>query len=201
MPRSDRFVRCGCTCLMALAFGCGPARPARLEQPRFDVAAVIASVDANGDGTIDAAEQARVPGIAAAAKGLDVDADGSLSVKDLVHWLEEVRTSRVAITSFSAMVTQAGKPLRNVTVRLIPEPFMGTEIKVAEGVTDAAGNVVLTIPNSPYAGVNCGIYRAEFTGNGMNGEPLPPRFNTASEVGVLIGGPFPENGIATFSLD
>ncbi|MEY3204539.1 MAG: hypothetical protein RLZZ21_870 [Planctomycetota bacterium] len=187
-------------CLSGIV-GCGSRGPARLEQPRFDTAKVIAGIDANADGAIDASEQQAVPAIAAAAARLDGDGDSVLTVAELIHWLEQVRATKVAIAAFSAVVTQQGKPLPNVTVKLVPEPFMGTEIKAAEGVTDKTGNVVVSIPGSPYAGVNCGVYRSEFSGSGIDGKPLGERFNTRSTFGVLVGGPFPEQNVVTFALD
>lgn len=192
-------------CAVLLAIGCGPGRPARVTPPPLDPAAVaaaaIAAADADGDGTLGSEEIMKAPALAVSLKQLDTDGDGKLSVTEVRSWLEEVRKSRVAITSFTAMVTHKGRPLAGATVRLVPEPFMGDGTKPAEGVTDAAGSAVPTIRESKYPGVNCGLYRVEIEGTGVDGKPLPARYNADSTLGVAVGGLLPENGMAVFALE
>lgn len=192
-------------CAVLLIFGCGPARPARVIPPSLDPAAVaaaaIAAADTDGDSAVDAEEIRTVPALAAALKQLDTDGDGKLTVAELRSWLETVQKSRVAITSFTATVSHKGKPLADATVRLIPEPFMGDGMQRGEAVTDAAGNAVPTIRDSKYPGVNCGLYRVEIEGTGVDGKLLPARYNTESTLGVAVGGLLPENGIITFILE
>jgi len=194
----------GLMVLVAMA-GCGPSRPARITPPRLDVAAVTAAVmahaDTDADGRLTEPELARVPALAAALAMLDADADGRLSAAELRAWLEKVKASRVAITSLSASVTLKGKPLSGAAIRLVPEAFMGDGMKAATGVTEAGGNAVLTMPDSPYPGVQCGLYRVEITGTGHDGKPLPARYNTASTLGLAVGGRVSEDGTAAFSLE
>lgn len=193
------------TCLVLCTIGCGPGRPARLVPPPLDPAAVaaaaIAAADVDGNGSVGGDEIRKVPALAAALKHLDTDGDQSLSVAELRTWLEAVRESRVAITSFTAAVTHKGKPLAGATVRLVPEPFMGRDMQPAEAVTDASGTAFPTIRDSKYPGVNCGLYRVEIEATGVDGKPLPARYNTDSTLGVAVGGLLPENGMATFPLE
>lgn len=191
--------------LACAAAGCGPGRPARVPAPRLDPAAVTAAVfaaaDADGDGALGGEEWTKVPALVAAAAVLDTNGDKRLSRDELAKWLEDVRASKVAITSFAAQVMHKGKPLADATVKLIPETFMGSELKAAEGKTDAGGSVLVTIPDSKYPGVHCGLYRVEIVGNGTDGKPLPAKFNAESMLGVAVGGMLPENGMVLFELD
>ena len=190
--------------LLCLLAGCS-TRPARVPAPRINPAAIVDAVfekaDADRDGRLPASEQQTVPSIAAAAGRLDGDGDGAVTREELLAWLEAVHDSRVAITSLEVIVTQRGRPLAAVTVRLVPEPFMGNELKAAEGVTDAGGVAAVTIPDATYPGVNCGLYRVEIIGTGNDGKPLPERVNTATTLGVAVGAGIPETGSVEFRLD
>jgi hypothetical protein len=195
----------GLMVLVVAMAGCGPSRPARITPPGLDVAAVTAAVmaraDTDGDGRLTKQELERVPALVAPLAALDADADGQLSAAELRAWLEEVKASRVAITSLNASVTHKGKPLSGAAIRLVPESFMGGRMKAAAGVTEAGGDAILTIPDSPYPGVHCGLYRVEITGAGHDGKPLPARYNTESTLGLAVGGRVPENGMAFFTLE
>jgi hypothetical protein len=175
--------------------------PAPRINPEAIVDAVFEKADADRDGRLPASEQQTVPSIAAAAGRLDGDGDGAVTREELLAWLEAVHDSRVAITSLEVIVTQRGRPLAAVTVRLVPEPFMGNELKAAEGVTDAGGVAAVTIPDATYPGVNCGLYRVEIIGTGNDGKPLPERVNTATTLGVAVGAGIPETGSVEFRLD
>jgi hypothetical protein len=189
------------TCLLV---GCS-TRPARVPAPRINPAKIVDAVfekaDADRDSRLRASEQQTVPSIAMAADRLDTAGDGNVTREELVAWLEAVRDSRVAVTSLEVMVTQRGRPLAAATVRLVPEPFMGAEVKAAEGLTDASGVAAVTIPDAKYPGVNCGLYRVEITGAGNDGKPLPEGENKATRLGVAVGAGIPETGSVEFRLD
>lgn len=187
-----------------LLVGCSN-RPARVPAPRINPTAIADAVferaDADRDGSLRAAEQQAVPAIGMAAGRFDRDADGAVSREELRAWLEAVRDSRVAITQLEIVVGHRGRPLSNATVRLVPEAFMGNEVKVAEGVTDSDGLAVMMMPEAKYPGVNCGLYRVEITGTGNDGKPLPERMNAATTLGVAVGAGVPETGSVDLRLD
>jgi len=136
------------------------------------------------------------------AAGLAVaTASGSLSAAEITAWLDAIKASRVAITSLALQVTQKGKPLADLMVKLVPEACMGKETKAAAGRTNASGSATVSITGGPYPGVHCGIYRAEITGTGSDGKPLPSRYNSETVLGVAVGGLLPENGTVVFDLD
>lgn len=196
--------------LLPLAFlvaggGCGPSRPKRVMPPALNPAevakAVLQLADADGDGGLSRQEAERVPGLAAGFVRLDADGGGGISAAEIEDWLTAVKASRVALTSLIVTVSQNGKPLRDVTVRLVPEDFMGGKMQSAEGTTDSGGCTMLAIPGSPYPGVNCGLYRVQITGNGVNGRPLPARYNTETTLGAAVGGVLPDGGTLKFDLE
>jgi len=194
-----------CVPVVLCLFGCGQSRPARVLPPAVDAAAVtdaiMARADADGDGRLSAAELTTLPALAAAREILDGDGDGQLSGAEIRRWLDDIKASRVAITSLCVTVTQRGKPLAGAKVRLLPEPFMGPETQPAEGLTDPQGNALVSIPGSDYPGVNCGLYRVEIFGAGSDGTPLSFRSNGQSILGLAVGGMLPENGMAHFALE
>lgn len=190
--------------LLCTVAGCS-TRPARVPAPRINPAGIVDSVfekaDADRDGRLRAVEQQTVPSIAMAAGTLDADRDGGVTREELASWLEAVRDSRVAVTSLEVVLTQRGRPLVAATVRLVPESFMGAEVKAAEGTTDASGVAAVAIPDATYPGVNCGLYRVEITGTGNDGKPLPERVNTATTLGLAVGVGIPETGSVEFRVD
>ena len=190
---------------LVVCLGCHTQQPARLLAPGFSVdqaaTAILDRADANGDGGIDAAEAARVPALKQASADLDRDGDKRLSREELLGWLNEIRQSRVAINPLGLTVTHRGKPLSNAQVRLVPEDFLGAGIQPAAGTTDAGGLVRPVMNGSQHPGVNCGLYKIEISGQGTDGRPLPARFNTATTVGLAVGGEIPRSGVVTIALD
>jgi len=190
--------------LVASLAGCSN-RPARVPAPRINPAAIVEAVfsqaDADGDGSLRATEQQTVPAIAAGASRLDADGDGGVAREELRAWLEAVLDSRVAIAPLAIITTHRGRPLAGAVVRLVPEPCMGSEVKAAEGTTDADGVVAMTIPDAQYAGVNCGLYRVEITGTGNDGKPLPAAVDARSLLGVAVGGGIPEMGFVQLAVE
>ena len=193
MSRSGLSLPSSFLLLLATAAGCGPSRPARIPAPPLDPAAVAAAAS-SGDLN-------KLPAIAAGRVVLDTDKDKKVSQGELLKWLEEVRDSKVAITSIAVQVSHKGKPLSGAEIRLVPEACMAGGIKEASGKTDQSGMSMVTIPGSEYPGVNCGLYRVEITGNGNDGRPLAAKYNAQSTLGVAVGGMLPENGMAIFELN
>jgi hypothetical protein len=191
--------------LLVAATGCGPRQPARLVAPAFSpeqaATLILARADANADGSIDPGEAAKVPALKTAVRDLDGDGDKRLSREELLRWLEEIQQARVAINPLGLTVTHRGKPLANAKVRLVPDDFLGPGVQPATGTTDSSGLVRPAIADSPHAGVNCGLYRIEISGQGNDGRALPARFNTATALGLAVGGPIPRSGVVTIALD
>jgi hypothetical protein len=86
-------------------------------------------------------------------------------------------------------------------LKLVPEPFMGSNVKAAEATTDTSGAVLPTIPGSPYPGVNSGVYRVEITGTLPGGKPIPAKYNTSTTLGLAVGNGLPAETPVTFAID
>lgn len=194
MTRRDLSLTASVILLATAGTGCGPSRPARIPAPPLDPAAVATAAAAGGD--LD-----KLPAIASGRVVLDTDKDKKVSQAELITWLEEVRNSRVAITSLAFQVSHKGKPLSGAEIRLVPEACMGGAIKEAAGKTDQSGTSMVTIPGSEYPGVNCGLYRVEITGTGNDGKPLAATYNAQSTLGAAVGGMLPENGMVVYELN
>lgn len=176
---------------MLFGAGCGAGRPGRISPPSLDPAAVVAK----------AGDPDSLPSVAAGRAALDGDKDGRVSGAELAQWLTLVRDSQVAVTSLALRVTHLGKPLHDVEVHLVPEACMAGAIAEAVGRTNASGACVATIPGGTAPGVHCGLYRVSIVGRGNDGRDLPAKFNTATTLGMAVGGRLPENGMATFALE
>ncbi len=191
---ANHFIRClwavaGLASLVTT--GCGPSGPPRVPAPPLNAAqvtwAIMSLADTNGDGVLDSDELAKVPSLKPIRSELDTSSDGKLSAAEIEAWLTRIAESRMAVGIGAFKVTQKGRPLANVAVKLVPEPFMGGGMKAAEGETDSRGVVNPTIPGSEYHGVHFGLYRVELVGNGADGKPLPEKYNTVSEIGIGFG--------------
>ncbi len=179
--------------LLAAAVGCGPSRPARIPAPAIDPVAIADAVA--GSGGLE-----KLSSIAGGRGGMDGNGDGQVSRDELEAWLEEIRESKVAITSVAVQVMHLGRPLEGVEVKLLPDASMGGTIKEAVATTDASGVGSPTIPGGEFPGVNCGLYRVEISGTGNDRKPLPAKYNAASTLSLAVGGMLPQNGMAIIAL-
>lgn len=190
---------------VAAGAGCGSGQAPRVIPPPLDpsaiTTAVFASADADRDGALAGDELQVVAAISTLLDATDANRDRRLTIDELRSWLEAVTDTRVAITSCTCRITQRGRPLKGVKVRLVPCSFMSQKTMPAEGITDAGGLTRPTIVDSPYRGVHCGLYRVELEGVGVDGKPLPARYNAATTLGLAIGGTLPEDGRALFALE
>jgi hypothetical protein len=204
-PRISRIGPLLAVACIAAAAGCSRTHATRIAAPAIVPAAIagriMADADADHDGFLDRTELGRIPGLAVVAAGLDTDRDGRLSGAEIEAWFTRIRDSRVAIGSGGFRIVQKGKPLAGIAVRMVPEACMGGVIQAAEGVSDAAGFVSPGIQGGRRPGVHYGLYRLELTGKGAGGKPLPARFNTASQLGIGVGGLATANDTLTVELN
>lgn len=184
--------------------GCS-GRPARLTPPSLSpagvAAALITPADADGDGVLSGDERATVPVLASLLPQFDADGNGQLAQAELESWLEAVRDSRVAVTSFTAIVRHRGKPVTGATLTIDPMPPFKDTIQKAEGQTDDRGRTSPAILGAAYPGVNCGIYAVRIEGTGSDGEPLPAKYNADTSLGLAVGAGLPPDGAVVFDLD
>ena len=177
-----------CVCLGVLAGGgCSRVYP-----PAIDASAAgklaIEQYDADGDGLIKGAELNKAPALKAAIKNLDTDGDGGLSAEEITARINEWQKDKVGKISLTCTVTRRGQPLRQATVKFVPEKFLGDEIQTATGETDEFGIAVLSVPLDPnipddLPGVAPGLYRVEITKQGAD---IPAIYNTQTILGQEV---------------
>lgn len=175
--------------LVLILSGCGPRLPARVFPPTIlpaDVTkGILKRADPDGDGICTREELAAVPGLIEALPELDSDRNGILSEQEILAWFTALSQSKVAVYGSSVCILQHGTPLPNVRVQIIPEPFMGSNVKAAEGVTDESGVANLRIPDIPY-GVHAGIYRVTITGMTPSGQPIDAKYQSESPLWLFV---------------
>lgn len=188
----SRVFAAGTAVVLAQVIGCGSGMPARVVAPDLrpqEVAAdILQTADANKDGCLTGPELAQVPGVKALRVALDLDGDHRVCADEIEAWIARIVESKVAVGSGVFWLRQGGLPLANVHVKLVPDPAMAGRIQAAEGMSDVDGRVDPTIPGSKYHGVNFGLYRVEVTGIGLDGNPLPAKYNTSTTLGIGFGG-------------
>jgi hypothetical protein len=185
--------------LAILLASCGPPRPATAPKldPQGSAQKALQQYDVNSDGLIADKELDKCPGLKAALKFIDANQDGKLSAEEITTRFKALADSKTAFYSANCQVNLDGRPLAGATVRLIPEEFMGAEIKPATGETDANGTCALAVEGTDIQGVNYGIYRIEVSKKDANGsETLPVKYNRETQLGDAVpGGSNPEGGI------
>lgn len=133
---------------VAFVAGCS-STPGRVEMVEIDpddagVQAMLA-YDTNKDGKLADDELRAVPGILKWKRLYDSDADGSVSEAEIVARLEKWQSDKLAFRSISAKVELNGRPVQDVEVTLVPEPYLGPGLKPAKGVTNRRGNASLSV--------------------------------------------------------
>ncbi|MFM9962598.1 MAG: hypothetical protein ACKV2Q_15405 [Planctomycetaceae bacterium] len=172
--------------------GCG----GRVADERFEIpqvvpqaagARAVSEFDTNGNGAIDGQEWQQQPALKASLKAADSDGDGQLTAGEIADRLAFYRRMGVGLTQVVCVVTWDGKPLSGATVRLVPEKFLGSEIKPAEGTSDTRGYIQLHTEGYNRSGVHCGFMRIAVSKLDAQGiETLPNRYNVQTELGYEV---------------
>ncbi len=180
-------------CALALV-GCSSA-PARVTAPPINPNAgtdAVTKLDKNADGGIDATEAKLAPAfLETGAKGrLDANADGKVTADEITARVNKWAESQIGITQYSLAITLDGRPLEGATIKLVPEDWLGTEIKGGTGETDASGRANITMApgdlkkgEEGLQGMRLGYYKVEVTHPSAT---IPAKYNTATEIGVEI---------------
>lgn len=171
------------------ATGCSNA-PARFVAPEIDIEAAATQAmelyDANGNGSLSKEEMARVPGILARLKAYDLNTNESVEREEIQTQLSRL-LNRVGGTQLSALVFYKGRPLKDATIVMEPEPYLGDQIQKAEAVTDGAGVAELAIPPEytpehlrRFKTLHYGTFKVRITHPSIS---LPAKYNTETTLG------------------
>ena len=183
------YITVAVACLLT-AVGC----QSRVKPPSVDpeeaAATAIENYDTDGDGSLNEAELAACPGLLVVMDRFDTTGDRQLSQDEIEARLGEMYSGRVGLTTTSCKVTLDRRPLAGAKVRYVPEAFLGSEIKAAEGVTDQAGFTKVAIPDEQLPedqrgiGVlQMGVYRVEITHPTRS---IPAKYNTRTTLGCEL---------------
>jgi hypothetical protein len=192
------FFRCLLTVSIAATWGCS-GRPARIKPPRISptsaASAAMAKYDTNHDQVLSAQELEACPGMRRSVGAYDLDGNGKISESEIVERLRQLTQFKTALTPLRVIVMLNGKPLEGAEVRLIPEEYLGSEIKGAKGITNAGGSASPRISEEElperqrqYHGIHYGTYRVEITHAEM---AIPEKYNTKTTLGyeTIVGDP------------
>jgi hypothetical protein len=128
--------------LMLLIAGCSGA-PARVKPPKINPSSAAAQAmelyDTDHDGKLSQAEAAKCPGVLVAFDRYDANHDKFIDASEFEEHLQELLKHGTGGTALSCNIIYDGHPLADATVVLDPEPYLGTEIQSAEGVTASYG--------------------------------------------------------------
>lgn len=164
--------------------------PSRVYPPAIDAAAAGAEAiklyDTNKDRKISGDELDKCPALKSAMNRLDTAQTGAITAEQITDRIKRWQETKLGRTGVTAMVLRGGVPLEGATVRLVPEAFLGQNMKVAQGVTNMHGAASLSIETKGAddpPGVPPGFYRVEITKDGVN---IPAKYNAETILGVEI---------------
>jgi hypothetical protein len=180
-------------CILNLA-GCGaigrPAVKPPSVNPSQAASAAIELCDKDANGLLSAGELAACPGLLATLDKYDTSGDKQLDEAEIAARLSEMYSRGAGLTSFDCRVTLDNRPLGGAQVRLVPEPFLGGDVKSGSGVTDRSGSVTVAIADEelPEAvrglkKMQLGVYRVEITHPRAK---IPAKYNTQTTLGHEI---------------
>jgi hypothetical protein len=123
----------------------------------------------------------------AALDDLDKNKDKKLSASEIEAELADMRESKIGILSITCMVEMDGFALSDATVRFVPEAFLGSSYKPAQGVSSEDGSVDLRTEGYDVDGVPPGFFRIEVSKKNASGqEMVPARYNSATTLGAMV---------------
>ena len=189
-------------CLGGCSYG-----PSRITPPKIDperaATEAIGLYDADKDGSLNAAEVAKCPGMFAEIKSYDRDGNGLVSREEISARIKELRSHGVGLTRLNCEVSLNGRGLKDATVEFEPEPYLGNEIQVATGVTDADGVAQMAIPDDKLPAnqkglkaIHYGTYKVRITHPTTK---LPAKYNKETTLGYESrpGDPFAKYSLKT----
>jgi hypothetical protein len=175
---------------LAIAIAGCSRGPQRVEVPAFEPTQMTQEAldknDANHDGSLDAAELSKWPGLRAAIPLIDANKNSKIDQEELTAHLANYQLSKIGLQSLTCIVTVAGKPLDGAVVEFHPEEFMQGILKSTRATTnnDGAGFVLPIEKGLP--GIQPGIYRVTISKKSGDRELLPKRYNAETELGFVV---------------
>jgi hypothetical protein len=151
--------------------------------------AALEMYDKDGDGAIAGAELDAVQGVKKHLALYDRDNDQRVTREEIVERLGVWDSNPAAIMGSSYVVYLDGKPLSGATMKFVPEPYLGPNVKPATGVTTQIGltrpshapeDLPKTANGRTIYGMTSGTFKIEIT---HPNQKIPARYNTQTELG------------------
>jgi hypothetical protein len=190
--------------LIVLVGGCSSGSQ-RVAAPKVDAHmaanAAMELYDANHDGQLSQEELAKCPGVLISIERYDTNHDKMVDLEEFTQHLTDLLRHGTGATQLACNITYDGKPLSGAKVVLEPEPYLGSEVQPAEGVTTSFGQAQVGMPpdKAPPALkamklVHYGTFKVRITHPTTK---LPAKYNTETTLGyeTIPGDPF-----VTFAL-
>jgi hypothetical protein len=142
--------------------------------------------DSDHDGKIGGAELDQCPALKAAMPQIDTTGKKAITADMIAERVKAWQDSKVGRISLSCTVRRNGRPLSGAEVRFVPEKFLGDDVAMAKGTTNANGVTIVSVETtnrSDPPGLAPGLYRVEIT---KAGENVPAKYNTATTLGQEV---------------
>lgn len=190
--------------LVVFMVGCSSG-PQRVAAPRIDpqraASQAMEMYDVDHDGKLNEAELAKCPGVLISLPKYDTNHDKMVDAEEFANRLTELLRNRTGATQLGCNITYDGRPLGDAKVVFEPEPYLGSEIQAAEGVTTNIGQAPVGMPADKQPAalksmklIQYGTFKVRITHPTIN---LPAKYNTETTLGyeTIPGEPF-----VTFAL-
>ena len=179
-------------CFLLFLAGCSQTA-SRINPVEIDVSSAASSAmemyDKNGDGALAADELNAVPGIKRYLDKYDKDGNQQVSRDEIAQRLQDWADNKAGLMGRSYVLTLDGQPIEGATVTMVPEPYLGANVKPATGVSGPTGIVRMShaeedLPKSANGralpGVKGGTFKIQVT---HPSRTIPPKYNSATELG------------------
>jgi hypothetical protein len=164
--------------------------PRHIDPPRIDASEAgrraVAQYDTKKAGKIGGADLDACPAVKSIVDQLDPGGEGGVTAETIAARIRQWQDLSAARLIVTFRILHHGRPLPGAVVTLVPEEFLGPDMKPGSGTTTGDGITVPSIPTGggdDFAGMPCGFYRVEIT---KPGESIPAAYNTATVLGVEI---------------
>jgi hypothetical protein len=199
--------------ILALIISGGCSKGPKSDAPETDPAKAgydaLYQYDDNSDSKISGPELDKAASLKSNLAKIDLDNDGAVTadeIADRIRYWQKTKLIR-SRTPIHCTVYHNKQFLADAEVKLVPEKFLGDNVKIAKGKTNANGIVLLVMedakPNDP-PGVGPGFYRVEITKKADEAtakrnrevairnhqdpsnanEEIPPKYNTKTILGL-----------------
>src|SRR5262249_2101503 len=137
------------TATAILVCGCTGGQE-RIKPPRINPTSAASQAmelyDTNHDGKLSQDELAKCPGVLISVDKYDTNHDKMIDEEEFRTRLTNLLKNGTGATQLACVVSYQGKSLAGAKVVLEPEPYLGTDIQSAEGVTSNAGIADVGMP-------------------------------------------------------